>query len=89
MRETGYKRLILAGGVSANRRLRERMGVMMRKEGGDAFYPRPELCTDNGAMIAFAAWQRLRGGQKADLAFQPIARWPLDSLPPIEEDLVA
>ena len=83
VRETGFKRLILAGGVSANLRLRERIGVMMRTEGGEAFYPRPELCTDNGAMIAFAGWQRLKAGQKADLAFQPVARWPLESLPPI------
>lgn len=50
------KRLVLAGGVSANRRLRARMDAMAAKEDAEIFYPRPSLCTDNGAMIAFAGW---------------------------------
>ncbi|AGA89406.1 putative glycoprotease GCP [Thioflavicoccus mobilis 8321] len=83
VRESGRRRLILAGGVSANRRLRERMDQMMREEGGEVFYPRPGLCTDNGAMIAFAGWQRLRAGQCEPLAFSPRARWPMTSLPPV------
>ncbi|AFL75903.1 tRNA (adenosine(37)-N6)-threonylcarbamoyltransferase complex transferase subunit TsaD [Thiocystis violascens] len=83
LRETGHRRLILAGGVSANRRLRERMDTAIVAEGGETFYPRPTFCTDNGAMIAFAGWQRLRAGQSEPLAFRPRARWPLEELPPV------
>ena len=80
LRETGHRRLILAGGVSANRRLRERMDAAIAAEGGETFYPRPVFCTDNGAMIAFAGWQRLRVGQCDPLSFKPRARWPLEDL---------
>ncbi|MCB2262175.1 MAG: tRNA (adenosine(37)-N6)-threonylcarbamoyltransferase complex transferase subunit TsaD, partial [Candidatus Thiosymbion ectosymbiont of Robbea hypermnestra] len=62
LRRSASKRLVLAGGVSANRRLRARMDQMAAREGGEVFYPRPELCTDNGAMIAYAGWLRLRAG---------------------------
>ncbi len=81
LRETGRKRLILAGGVSANRRLRERMDAAIAVEGGQTFYPRPTFCTDNGAMIAFAGCQRLCAGQTEPLAFKPRARWSMDELP--------
>ncbi|TCT21156.1 tRNA (adenosine(37)-N6)-threonylcarbamoyltransferase complex transferase subunit TsaD [Thiobaca trueperi] len=83
LRETGHRRLILAGGVSANRRLRERMDSAIAAEGGETYYPRPMFCTDNGAMIAYAGWQRLRAGQSEPLAFKPRARWPLEALPPL------
>lgn len=83
LRETGHRRLILAGGVSANRRLRARMDAAIAAEGGETFYPRPTFCTDNGAMIAFAGWQRLHAGQSEPLAFRPRARWPLEELPPV------
>jgi len=83
LRETGRKRLILAGGVSANRRLRERMNQAITAEGGQTYYPRPALCTDNGAMIAFAGCQRLLAGQTEPLAFKPRARWPMEELAPI------
>ena len=79
----GADRLVLAGGVSANRRLRARVDEMMAAQGGHAFYPRPALCTDNGAMIAFAGHQRLAAGQAEPLAFTAIPRWPLDTLPPV------
>jgi N6-L-threonylcarbamoyladenine synthase len=77
------RRLVLAGGVSANRRLRARMSQMAVKEGREVFFPRPDHCTDNGAMIAFAGWQRLRVGQSEPLAFQPRARWPMAELPAV------
>lgn len=83
LRATGYRRLILAGGVSANRRLRERMDAVVAADGGTTFYPRPTFCTDNGAMIAFAGWQRLSVGQSEPLAFKPRARWSLEDLPPV------
>ena len=78
---TGRQRLILAGGVSANRRLRERMNAVIAADGGETYYPRPALCTDNGAMIAYAGWQRLRAGQHEPLSFAPKARWAMESLP--------
>ncbi len=83
LRETGHRRLILAGGVSANRRLRERMDSEIAAAGGQTYYPRPALCTDNGAMIAYAGWQRLRAGQHEPLSFLPRARWAMESLPGI------
>ncbi|NEV61371.1 tRNA (adenosine(37)-N6)-threonylcarbamoyltransferase complex transferase subunit TsaD [Thiorhodococcus minor] len=83
LRETGRKRLILAGGVSANRRLRERMTAAIAAEGGETFYPPPSLCTDNGAMIAFTGYQRLRAGQHEPLIFKPRARWSMGDLAPV------
>ncbi|HYN76251.1 MAG TPA: tRNA (adenosine(37)-N6)-threonylcarbamoyltransferase complex transferase subunit TsaD, partial [Lamprocystis sp. (in: g-proteobacteria)] len=80
LQTTGRQRLILAGGVSANRRLRERMNTAITAGGGETFYPRPALCTDNGAMIAYAGWQRLRVGQHEPLSFAPKARWAMESL---------
>jgi N6-L-threonylcarbamoyladenine synthase len=80
VRQTGIKTLVMAGGVSANRRLREKIGEMMRKEGGSAYYPRPEFCTDNGAMIAYAGCQRLLAGQHEPLEFSARSRWPMDTL---------
>jgi N6-L-threonylcarbamoyladenine synthase len=83
VRQTGCPRLVLAGGVSANRRLRERMNQALAKEGARTFYPRPAFCTDNGAMIAFAGWQRLRAGQSEPLAITPRARWDMEGLPEV------
>lgn len=81
VRARARKTLVLAGGVGANRRLRQRMDEMMQAEGGRTYYPRLEFCTDNGAMIAYAGWQRLRAGQHTPLVVDVRARWPLDSLP--------
>ncbi|ABN60667.1 tRNA (adenosine(37)-N6)-threonylcarbamoyltransferase complex transferase subunit TsaD [Shewanella baltica] len=83
LKQTGYNRLVIAGGVSANTRLRETLAEMMNSLGGQVFYPRGEFCTDNGAMIAFSGLQRLKAGQYEDLAVKGQPRWPLDTLPPV------
>jgi len=84
LNETGRKQLIIAGGVSANKALRQSLETMVSKLGGRLFYARPEFCTDNGAMIAFAGAQRLAAGHCDDLAILPKARWPMEQLPAIE-----
>ena len=76
------KRLVIAGGVSANTSLREKLAEVTKKLGGQVYYPRPEFCTDNGAMIAYAGLQRLKAGVSADLTFKATPRWPLDTLEP-------
>jgi len=81
---TGLQRLIVAGGVGANRRLRERLRAMAAEAGGQVYYPRLEFCTDNGAMIAYAGGRRLAAGQREDLAIAVLPRWPLDELPPVD-----
>ncbi len=84
LKETGRKQLIIAGGVSANKALRVSLDDMMVKLKGQLFYARPEFCTDNGAMIAFAGAQRLKAGQKDGLSIMPKARWPMEQLPAIK-----
>lgn len=83
LEQTGYKRLVIAGGVSANLRLRAGLAELMEKVGGKVYYPRGEFCTDNGAMIAYAGLQRLKAGQLEDLAVKGQPRWPLDTLPAV------
>ncbi len=77
---TGLNRLVIAGGVSANKMLRLKLKATMDKLNGEVFYPRPEFCTDNGAMIAYAGLQRLKSGVHQDLTFKATPRWPLDTL---------
>ena len=69
---------VLAGGVAANRLIRKRFETLCRGQRFQFFAPPPKLCTDNGAMIAWAALERLRLGQKHALDFPARARWPLD-----------
>lgn len=83
LKQTGLKRLVIAGGVSANKRLRCEMETMMRKLKGEVFYPNLAFCTDNGAMIAYAGMQRLKAGQTVSLGATANPRWPLDSLEPV------
>ncbi len=80
IQQTGLKRLIMAGGVSANLRLREKLEAMAVKEKAQVYYARPEFCTDNGAMIAYAGFQRLAAGEQNDLAIVSKPRWPLTEL---------
>ncbi|MCH8536757.1 MAG: tRNA (adenosine(37)-N6)-threonylcarbamoyltransferase complex transferase subunit TsaD [Alkalimonas sp.] len=80
LQQTGLKRLVVAGGVSANTSLREQLATLLHKRGGQVFYPRKEFCTDNGAMIAFAGHQRLVAGQQQDLAIAVQPRWPMEQL---------
>ena len=78
--ETGLKRLVVAGGVSANRRLRERLDAELTKRRARAYYPRGRFCTDNGAMIAYVGAQRLLAGERDDDAMLAVPRWPLTEL---------
>lgn len=78
--QTGLQRLVVAGGVSANTRLREKLQIMTAGLDTKVFYPRLEFCTDNGAMIAFAGCRRLLAGQREDLGFGAMPRWALENL---------
>ena len=80
LQQTGVKRLVLAGGVSANRALRERMATMAEAEQAEVFYPRMEFCTDNGAMIAYAGYLRLAAGQRGGDGFRAQPLWSLEEL---------
>ncbi|MBD1389056.1 tRNA (adenosine(37)-N6)-threonylcarbamoyltransferase complex transferase subunit TsaD [Neiella sp. HB171785] len=83
LKQTGLNRLVIAGGVSANIELRRQLEVELSKRNGKVYYPRPELCTDNGAMIAYAGMQRLKAGQVAKEGVEVFPRWPLEQLPPV------
>jgi N6-L-threonylcarbamoyladenine synthase len=83
LKATDLKRLVVAGGVGANRLLREQLNLACAKRGVRVHYPELSLCTDNGAMIAMAAAMRLAAGIEAantDYAFDVRPRWPLASL---------
>ena len=70
IKETGLKRLIVAGGVSANTQLRAGLIELMDGVNGKAYFPRAEFCTDNGAMIAYAGYLRIKAGQTESLTFK-------------------
>jgi N6-L-threonylcarbamoyladenine synthase len=78
-----YSRLVIAGGVSANRKLRERLRNGLKKVPAQVFYARQEFCTDNGAMIAYAGCQRLLAGQRENAVMTVRPRWPLTELVPV------
>jgi N6-L-threonylcarbamoyladenine synthase len=80
LEQTGIPRLVVAGGVGANRALREGLQAMVEKRGSEVFYPRLEFCTDNGAMIAYAGACRLQAGQHEDLEVNVRPRWSLEEL---------
>lgn len=80
LRETGMRQLVVAGGVGANKLLRQLLQKMVAEENASVYFPRLEFCTDNGAMIAYAGCQRLLAGEKdqGDIKVDP--RWSLQSL---------
>ena len=83
MERTGLTQLVVAGGVGANKQLRAALDAKARQSGFDVYYPEPELCTDNGAMIAFAAALRIKAGKAATTAsssFSVRPRWDLASI---------
>ena len=80
LKQTRLKRLVIAGGVSANKQLRQTLAELMQQLGGEVFYPQPQFCTDNGAMIAYAGFLRLKQGQQQDLAIEVRPRWAMTEL---------
>jgi N6-L-threonylcarbamoyladenine synthase len=80
LQQTGLKTLVVAGGVSANTQIRATLTEMIEKESGTIFFPRPEFCTDNGAMIAYAGYQRFLMGERQDLAIFAKPRWAMNAL---------
>ena len=79
----GCNTLVVAGGVGANKRLRAKLQAMADKRGGRVAFPRPALCTDNGAMIAFAGALRLQAGQRDGASVHVVPRWDMASLPAV------
>lgn len=81
LKQSGVRGLVVAGGVGANRALRQRLQEVAAEQDARVYYPRLELCTDNGAMVALAGALRLKAGERQEGgAFDVVARWPLDSL---------
>jgi N6-L-threonylcarbamoyladenine synthase len=83
LKQTGLKKLVVAGGVSANKQIRALLTEMADKEKAQIYFPRLQFCTDNGAMIAYAGCQRLLAGQYEGLEIFARPRWPISELPGI------
>ncbi len=80
---TQHERLVVAGGVSANKKLRMRLTHLADKEKIKVYFPRPEFATDNGAMIAYVGALRLQAGQRQGAAFGARPRWRIEELPAV------
>ncbi|MFA5683750.1 MAG: tRNA (adenosine(37)-N6)-threonylcarbamoyltransferase complex transferase subunit TsaD [Lysobacteraceae bacterium] len=89
LRATGAATLVVAGGVGANRQLRQRLAELARRHGLRVCFPRPEFCTDNGAMIAFAGALRLASGQHEAPAVIVRPRWDMAELRPLDAEQAA
>ncbi|MEZ5456783.1 MAG: tRNA (adenosine(37)-N6)-threonylcarbamoyltransferase complex transferase subunit TsaD [Lysobacteraceae bacterium] len=83
LRTTGIKTLVVAGGVGANRDLRKKLAELAQRTRIRVCFPRPEFCTDNGAMIAFAGALRLAAGQHDDATITVQPRWDMAALPAV------
>ncbi len=83
LKQVNMSRLVIAGGVSANSHLRRTLETELAKIEATVHYAPPALCTDNGAMIAYAGYQRLQVGQSDDLAVTCVPRWPMTELPAV------
>jgi N6-L-threonylcarbamoyladenine synthase len=83
LEQTGDTRLVIAGGVGANRKLRARLAEAAQRDGFRVYFPRLEFCTDNGAMIALAGALRLQAGLRDDTSIKVAPRWDLESLPAV------
>ena len=84
LEQTGHRQFVVAGGVGANQLLRARLKGLAGELNREVFYPRPELCTDNGAMIAYAGALRLSADESTDQRFSVNPRWSLEDLNPIK-----
>ncbi|MDG2947109.1 tRNA (adenosine(37)-N6)-threonylcarbamoyltransferase complex transferase subunit TsaD [Bisgaard Taxon 10/6] len=81
LQQTSYKTLVVAGGVSANKQLRQGLAQLTGSLGGKTFYPSPQFCTDNGAMIAYVGHLRLQAGETSGLEIDVKPRWMMTDLP--------
>lgn len=84
LESTQLNSLVVAGGVSANRQIRQSLNEMAQQMGVAIYFPRPEFCTDNGAMIAYAGCQRLLAGEQSDLNIIAKPRWPISDIAAIK-----
>jgi len=80
LQQTGYKSLVIAGGVGANLQLRKVLSQMVKESHGQIYFPAIEYCTDNGAMIAYAGGLRMAAGQVDEGVFDVLPRWSLEDL---------
>ena len=80
LKQTGHRRLVIAGGVGANRSLRARLKAVVDEMGAELHFPRTEFCTDNGAMIALAGCLRFAAGLSAGIGMSARANWELGSI---------
>lgn len=84
LKQTNLKRLVVAGGVAANKNLRKQLTNLLSNLNGEVYFPELEFCTDNGAMIAYTGFLRLSAGQRDGLQIQVKPRWSLSDLKPIQ-----